>query len=329
MPVVTLRRKPERRDAQTAVRAGERIEVIERQPHGLLRLVVALDLDIALPKLVPQFAVARCQAVYALFDGVDHFTVGFVPRVEEIAAGADGAEQVERKSLALFQRHAEPVLLAGALLGNRAGRIEEQRGGGRDDRSAVARRRPCAAVADACAVDGHFMRRGLRSGIIAGRVGGVGHGEKQIVERFDLYANQSGVGHVAKGPDIIGDACTAVGYECRAEDGFTHVERLRPLGDGRFGDVAAVDGDLQHERIQSLQYAADAVRGVGVEYVVEHHAADGEGFAPRQDADAAVSQCHAVIGGRIGVRCDLPCGIGCRGVAGHSRQSPARAEQQK
>ena len=186
-------------------------------------------------------------------------------------------------------------------MGNRAGRIEEQRGGGRDDRSAVARRRPCAAEADACAVDGHFMRRGLRSGIIAGRVGGVGHGEEQIVERFDLYANQSGVGHVAKGPDIIGDACTAVGYECRAEDGFTHVERLRPLGEGRFG----------------------------VEYVVEHHAADGEGFAPRQDADAAVSQRHAVIGGRIGVRCDLPCGIGCRGVAGHSRQSPARAEQQK
>lgn len=226
---------------------------------------------------------ARCQAVYALFDGVDHFTVGFVPRVREIAAGADGAEQVERKSLALFNVASRFCCSLGTL-GQPCGQDRKKNSAAEaeNDRSAVARQRPCAAVADACAVDRRLLHapRGLpiRS-IIASVCQWCWPEEKQIVERFGLYANQSGVEHVAKG----GYRQTCVHGRRLQTNAVRTASRMSTSPRYSVTDVSATLRPSMRpttRRIQSLQYAADAVRGVSIEYVVEHHAADGEGFAP-------------------------------------------------
>ena len=127
MPVVTLRRESHRRDAQPRSRAARSVKVVECETHDTLRLVVALDLDVALPHLLPEFAVSRQHPVDRLVGDVDDLAFGFAVRIAEITGRTDGPDKRETLRFACFQAQAERRGILRSLVSEPVARMNEHR----------------------------------------------------------------------------------------------------------------------------------------------------------------------------------------------------------
>ena len=301
-------RKTHRRDAAAAPLGDGAVEVVEGEAHVQLRSGIAPDHNIAAPQLRPEAFVRRNKRRTSLAGGVNRLPLRLVPRIGERRRRADRSHEDKRHPLAPPQRD---VHLAGQLL--HAGSLAEKgrRGGHVVAPAVVAARRargndPAAVVTEDRAREVHGV------GKVRGDHVAVHQAQFDVVRDRHLDLRHQRAGHVAQGPDGVLHR-DLLRLEARRVDGAPQVDPLRTAPDiGRL-HAAAVDFELQPERIDPLQHAAHRTVRARLVGGTQHDGTERKGVAPDGHAHLAVGHRHRVVGRRGIARPEDPPLVAGRG----------------
>ena len=237
--------------------------------------------------------VRRNECRTPLAGGVDRLPLRLVPRIGERRRRADRPHEGKRHPLAAPQRDAH---LAGSLL-HAGGLAEKGRRGGHVVAPAVVAARRTGGN-DPAAVVAEDRARGVRRiGKVRGDHVAVYQAQVDIVRGRHLDLRHQRAGHVAQGPDGVLHR-DLLRLETRRVDGAPQVDPLRTAPDISRLHAAAVDLELQPERIDPLQHAAHRTVRTRLVGGTQHDGAECKGVAPDGHAHLAVGHRHRVVGRR-------------------------------